>query len=183
MKKGISEFVSHVLAIAIAFVILALVASSMYNYYRSVVLESQEVEARALSERLGDKILKLYSKYEKSELRPDLGENLTLATSAVDTPGGIADRNYNLYLNSSMAHWINAELISVANISVIRTRRPTARVIVKVVEFPKKTYQYFLYNIEINLTGSAKRPNKVDLNYIRKNEGGNITDLIRMERT
>lgn len=179
--KGISEFTSHILIIAVAIVILALVASSMHNYYRDMVLESQQAEARVLSEKLGDEILEMYSKYEKSEVEPEKGENTTLASSTIGTPEGIAGRNYEIYLNSSKSHWINAELLSVANISVLRTKRPTARIVVKVTEFPEKTYNYLLYNIETNLTGFAKRPNKVELKYIRKNDG-NITDLIEMER-
>lgn len=181
-SKGISEFVSHILAIAIAFVILGIIASTMYNYYTSLVLESQSSEARSVSERIGDRVMEMYSKYDVKDVEPEPGKNLTLASATVDVPDGIAGRNYNIYLNSSKAHWINAELHSTANISVIDTRRPTARILVEVTEFPERTYTYRLYNIEINATGKVRRPDKINLKYVRENKGGNITDRVIMDR-
>lgn len=180
--KGISEYMSHVLAIAVAFVILGLVASSLYSYYKNVTLESQRSEARTLSERVGDEILKLYSKYEGSEVEPSEGQNVTLASSTIDTPEGIGGENYNLYLNTSKAYWVDAGLSSSSDLSVVQTKRPMAKVVVEVTGFPGKTYAYNLYNIPINLTGSTSRPDKIKVTYIRENEGGNLTDTIRMER-
>lgn len=168
--------------IAVAFVILSLFASSMYNYYTNIVSESQKAEARAVSERIGDKILTMYSRYEKSGIEPQPGENITLGTSTLDTPEGIGGRNYRIYLNSSGSYWITADLESSSNISITDTETNSARIVIKTIGFPEETYEYPLYNIDLNLTGSAERPNEVSLNYVRRKEGSNITDIVRMKR-
>lgn len=182
-KKGVSDYVSHILAIAIALVILGLIASSMYDYYTDLVVESQRSEAETLSENIGDSILRLYSRYNGHGTVPEEGENITLATAEVDTPDRVAGRNYDIYLNSSRAYWIDARLESASNISLIDAERPTAKIIVEVTDFPEKRYEYGLYNIEVDMKGRVSRPDGVVLRYMRENVGGNVIDTIKMSRS
>ncbi|MFP4634151.1 MAG: hypothetical protein ACLFM9_04270 [Candidatus Aenigmatarchaeota archaeon] len=179
--KGLSNYISHILAVAIAFLILSLIASSMYDYYVDLTMESQRSEAMALSEDLGNKIMDMYSQYGDVEIIPQQGETEVLTSTEVDVPDDVGGRNYNLRLNSSRKHWIETDLEATAEVEVVDSRRPTARVVVEVTEFPEGTYKYHMYNIETNMTGHVSNPRKVKLEYVRVNDG-EVEDLIRMSR-
>jgi hypothetical protein len=181
-RKGISQYVSHILAIAIAFVILGLVTTNFYDYYRDVVQESQGAEASSLSERIGDEIITMYTQYNGNEKEPPKGGSITFASSTLSAPEKIGGSNYRIYLNSSKEHWINADLTTSGEISTIETKRPAAMIIVKT-GFPERTYVHRLYNIEVDMNGSAQNPDKIELSYVRsKDSQGNITDTVILER-
>ncbi len=181
-KKGLSDYISHILAIAIAFLILSLVASSMYDYYVNLTLESQRSEATAVSEDIAERMMDMYSEYRDKEIIPGPGEKEVLKSVELDVPDNIGGRNYDIRLNSSNQHWIEAEIVTTSEISIVDSRRPTARIVVEVTEFPEETYTYHLYNIETGLDGEARNPDRIRLEYIRKRENDKTMDTIEMSR-
>lgn len=182
-KKGISQFVSRVALVGVSFIILGLLSMSMYNFYLELTLDSIRSDSFALSERIGNDIHDMYSEYsERSGREPTSDNNVTLSKSSINVPDEVAGRNYNLYFNSSRDHWIDAEVFSTPDISVVDTRRPTARIYTEITDHPRETFVYNLYNIEIDIVGQVYDPETLELRYVRYlDDDDEIEDKIVIE--
>lgn len=169
-NKGLSQFVSRIILLGVSFIILGLLSASMYNFYVDLTMESIRTDSFAISERIGNEIHEMYSKYSEFHKELEEGENMTLSVSTISVPDNIAGRNYNLYFNSSKDHWIDAEIFSTPDISIVDTRRPTARINTEITEYPRAILVYKLYNIEIEVTGEVENPDVLELRYVREKD-------------
>ncbi len=179
-KKGMSDYFSHVIALAIAFLILALIATSVHDYYIDITVESQRAEAVSISEYIGKGIMDMYSEYRGSEKMYQEEESMILASTEIKVPDNIAGRSYNIRLNSSAEHWIDVDLEPHHDIDIVGSRRPTAGVIVEISGFPQNTHVHHIYNIELELEGNAHNPERIRLEYIREVEEGEPIDRVKM---
>lgn len=152
-KKGIHPYVSHVLVLAIFLVILALISSFLYDYYIETVKKSERSGAEVVGEKVGSEVLLLYSKYKHSGQFPSSSPNITLGKVTLNLPNQIAERDYRLELNPS-------------NLSV------------QLLEFPRRTFTFSLYEIEANLSGTVKMPKQVELKYVREGNKSSYMDHI-----
>ncbi|MFP4116420.1 MAG: hypothetical protein ACLFQ8_01620 [Candidatus Aenigmatarchaeota archaeon] len=149
-KKGVSDYFSHILALAITIVILSLVMSTFHDYYVDVAERSQQSEAMAVNREVGDAILNLYSTYRYRDF--DSEENETLGEKTVDLPRKIAGQGYNVRLNS------------------------TGQIVVETTGFPKRTYIRSLYGIDIRLEGKLEEPGTSTVEYV----SGGTEDLVKL---
>ena len=169
--KGISVFTSHVIAIAILFAILIIIASGMYSYYYSVRGETQQSQARVLSKRIADNVISLYTTYKESDYDPY--QNTTLSVVYVNIPEKISGSSYELSLEQHKDFWIEGD---VENESSHDNERPYTFVKVETDSF---THYQPIYNIiSAKVSGSVRKATKVKLSYVR----GKGEDFIKMER-
>jgi|GEM_PF-1169566 len=179
-KKGISIFISHVIAIAILFVIMILVSVQFYNYYYSVKNEVQESQAKVLSQRVANDVLNLYTNYKYSNYELKEGENKTLSEVYINIPEKISGNNYIISLEQHGEFWIEG---GIEGESSSEEERPYMSVRVKIESKPLVTYDYPIYNlISANVSGSVRMATKIKLSYVRENENGVLKDYIIMER-
>ena len=178
MKKGLSDYISHILAIAIAFIILGLVSSSMYDYYIEMTVESQRSEVEAMNEDIRNSIMNLYSEYRYKDIIPPENESEVLGEVEISLTPEIAGGRYRVELHSAEDEWIDFTVKSIFETTTTEVTRPTARITTHVLDFPQRNYTSYLYNIEINLEGNVTSPDDLRLEYVRKNEG-EIKDYIR----
>lgn len=178
-RKGLSVFISHVLAIAILFVVLIVVSSQLYNYYYSIKEQSQQSQALVLSQRVADNVLTLYTNYKESDFEPPEGENRILSVTYVNIPEKISGNNYILSLEQHGDFWIEGGM---ENESSSEDERSYTFVKVEIDGKPSATYTYPIYNVVANVIGSVRRTTKVKLSYIREKQSGELNDFIIMER-
>ncbi len=177
-KKGVSVFISHVIAIAILFVVLTVVSSQLYSYYYDIKEESQRSQSRILSQKLSDNIITLYTNYKNSDYIPKEG-NETLSEIFVNVPDKISGNNYELSLISHSKLWVDGYF---ENETTYQNKRPYAMVRVETEGNPSNVFDYPIYNVIIDLDGSVRRATKIRLSYVRENINGNKKDSIKLER-
>lgn len=179
-EKGISVFTSHVIAIAILFVILIVVSSSIFSYYYSIKEEVQASQAKALCQRIADNVLKLYTEYNRSDYRPWEGENDTLSEVYLNIPEKISGNGYTLSLRQRGDLWIEGTM---ENETAYKNERPYTSVRVDVEGNPSAVYSYPIYNMVLaNVSGSVRKATVIKISYLREKESGEIRDYIIMER-
>ena len=177
MKKGLSIFMSHILAIAILFVILAVVSTQLFTYYMNIREETQKSQALSISQRVAEAVLGLYTNYRKSDYEPEEGGNRTLSEVYLNLPDKISGRDYTLSLEQHEKFWVEG---SMENETSSKNERPYTSV---KIEVGSSVYTYPIYNIvSVNVSGSVKMADRIKISYIRKRENGETKDLITMER-
>lgn len=153
-SKGASDYFSHILALAIAIVVLSVVASTFHEYYVNKSIESQEAEAHGVMRSLETKVLGMYSEYRSREMET-VDEGEVVAQTTMDIPEEIGGRGYGISLNSAKdGPYIN----------------------VSVDGFPEKAYRRSLYSIDVDVEGSVSGCREIRLNYIK----GNGTDTLEL---
>lgn len=179
-KNGISVFTSHVIAIAVLFVILMAGATSIYSYYNSIRGEAQRSQALAVSQAVADAVLVLYNEYNLSTFEPAEGKNETLSEIYINVPEKISGNSYSLALRRHGEFWIETE---VENETYYQDERPYTSVVVDVDGSSSATYEYPIYNtVSANVTGSASKSTTVKISYVREKFSGALRDYIVMER-
>lgn len=179
MEKGLSTYISHILALAVAMIILVVIATNLFEFYRSTARESQKTQARLISEKIGDNLLKLYTNYVNSDIRPEKGESLTLGRLELTIPEKISNRYYNITLINRDEYWIDVDVIGGEE---KESERKFSSVKIFTLKAPKIEEEYRLNNIEIDIEGSVKKTDRIALKYVRSNSGGRVKDKIVMER-
>jgi len=162
-KKGMSDYISHILVLVVAIVVLSIIGSTMHEFYVDLTLESQRSQSASLSRKIRNGILDMYSEHKGSGIMPDEGKSEVLFSAVIDTPERIGRSSYDIYLNTTESD-------------------SPVEIVLKTTSFPRETYRYDIYNIDVNVTGKVANPEGVRLEYIRKNQGGSAEDLIRMSR-
>ncbi len=179
-RKGISVFISHILAIAILFAILIVVSTQVYSYYYSIKEESQRAQTTVLSQRVADNVFNLYTNYKDSDYEPEEGRNKTLSLVYINIPEKISGNNYILSLEQHGDLWIEGEM---ENESSSDNERPYTFVRIEIEGKPSATYNYPIYNIvSVNVSGSVRRATKIKLSYVREKQSGELKDFLMMER-
>lgn len=179
MQKGLSSFVSHVLALAISIIILSIVAANLFDYYRDTVEQSQRTQARLVSGMTGENIIRLYTSYRDSDTEPIEGESLVLGKVKLSVPEKISGRSYIISLRDNDDYWIDVQVENSENEDVYRKY---AAVEITTMNTPSVEEVYSLNNIGIDLEGRVRKTDEVVLKYIRNNTDGTINDKIIMER-
>ena len=180
-KKGLSVFVSHVIAIAILFVVLIVISFQMYSYYYSIKGATQKSVSTLISREISNLILGLYTTYKNSMFTPSLGENETLAEIYMNIPEKIGGNSYEISLVQHGDFWIDANVAGSSSLST--TERPYTSVRIKIMGKPSSIYTYPVYNVvPLIVSGSSKKSTRIKLSYIRENKDGLIRDYIIMER-
>lgn len=178
-RKGISVFISHILAIAILFVIFIAVSVSMFDYYQGLREKVQESQAEILCWRVADNMIKLYTSYKTSDYEPEEGGNDTLSEIYLNIPEKISGSNYVLSLERHMEFWVDCIM---ENETQSQNERPYTLVKVET-ENPRNTYSYPVYNLALdNVSGSVEKTTRVKLYYLREKQDGELQDYIIMER-
>ncbi len=179
-SKGVSVFISHVIAIAILFVVMIGVSVEMYNYYFSVKEESQQSQARILSQRVADSVIRLYDNYRQSDYEPEEGKNTTLSEVYLNIPESISGNNYIISLENHGDLWIDGSL---GDEESYQDDRPYTRVRIETEGKPSAVFVYPIYNVvSVEAGGSVRRATKIKLSYLRGMENGDVRDYVKMER-
>lgn len=179
-RKGISVFTSHVIAIAILFVVLVAASSSLYSYYHSLKENVQESQALAVSRSVAEAVLALYSEYSSSEFVPQEGRNETLSEVYINVPEKISGNTYTLSLLQHEEFWID---VAMENETTYQNERPYTFVRVEADGMPSGVYEYPIYNIVgAKVSGSASQASTVKISYFRESKLGVIGDYITLER-
>jgi len=178
-KKGLSVFVSHIIAIAILFVVMIIISFQMYSYYFNLKENIQRSQATIVSQRIADVVFGLYTAYKDSDYTPEVGENLTLSEIYINLPEKIAGNNYEVSLQQHGDFWVDVN----ASESSYHNERPYTSVKIETMGKPQKVYNYPIYNIvPVEVSGSVRKATKIKISYIRANENGEIKDYIKLER-
>ena len=181
--KGISGFMSHVIAIAIAFVVLSMISVNMYDYYTNTVKETQKTQAKILGQKIGLSITKLYETFRNSDFEPNPGENFTFSELEITVPKQISGKAFSLELRENEDFWIWADIkVDGQDVKLREIRKPSNRIFIQTFEEPETTFTFDLYNIEIPVEGEFRQTDKVKFSYLRTNQNGKIKDKIIMER-
>lgn len=179
MRKGLSSFVSHILALAISIIILSIIASNLFGYYRDTVEQSQRTQTRIVGGEIGQNIIRLYTNYRGSEVKIGRGEDLVLGKIKLSIPQKISGRSYIIELQDNDEEWIEA---NVQNGVAKDTERQYAGIEVRTMASKPIVETYYLNNIGIELEGKVRKTDEILLKYIRENFNGTLEDKIVMER-
>ncbi|MFB6075691.1 MAG: hypothetical protein ABEK17_00965 [Candidatus Aenigmatarchaeota archaeon] len=179
MLKGLSSFVSHVLALAISIIILSIVAANLFGYYGDTVEQSQRTQARLVSGEIGENIIRLYTNYIDSDTEPMEGETLVLGKIRLSVPEKISGRSYIISLRDNDEYWIDVQIEGLKSENIYRNY---AAVKITTMNTPGVEETYNLNNIGINLEGRVRKTDEIVLKYIRNNTDGTLNDKIVMER-
>ncbi|MFB6088513.1 MAG: hypothetical protein ABEK36_01915 [Candidatus Aenigmatarchaeota archaeon] len=179
MRKGLSSFVSHILALAISIIILSIVAANLFGYYRDTVEQSQRTQARIVSGEIAENIIRLYTNYKDSGTIPSEGESITLGKVKLSVPQKISGRSYIISFQDNDEYWISVDVEGAESDHV---ERRFSRVKISTMGTNSISESYSLNNIEIDLEGRVRKTDEVVLKYIRTNISGKIKDRIVMER-
>ena len=179
-SKGISVFVSHILAIAILFVALVAVSSQMYGYYHSLKETALETQARILSQRISENVFKLYTNYKESDYEPRKDSNETMSEIYLNIPDKISGNNYVVSLENRQDLWVEGGFYGEEFYSDVM---PYSSVVIDVEGNPSGTFRYPIYNlVSTKVNGSATRASRIKISYVRENSPEGTTDYIFMER-
>lgn len=147
-SKGSSDYFSHILALAIAIVILSIVAATFHDYYVEKSIQSEEAEAEAVMRKVQSKALGIYTEYRTREMET-ASEGQMLAETVFDLPEDIGGKNYEVGLNSS---------------------GDGPYVFVDVQGLTGGAYNRSMYNVDVDLEGSVTNPGEAKLQYINRKE-------------
>lgn len=176
-EKGISVFVSHVLAIGIAISILFIISTHFYSYYQQIVRQSQTIQGKRIAEEVSENLLKLYQIYEDSDFLPE--QNKTLGKLKLKIPEKISGRDYIIKLENRSEFWIHSDItVNGSNVSIKSAERPFSKIVIQTEKIPKINLEYNLFNLEIPVEGKVESSDHVILKYIRRNENGKKKDKI-----
>ncbi len=151
-NKGISDYFSHILALAIAIIVLFLVASTFHEYHIGLSSVHEESEANLVLENIASVSLKLHSEYGESESN---GFNGTiLAKKKLDLPEKIGGNRYRVSFEDEGDAYIFLDITSLRG----------------------ETYNKTLYGLDIDLEGSFQSPGDALVEYVAHED----SDLIRI---
>lgn len=179
-SKGISVFVSHIIAVAILFAVLMVVSVNLYGYYFDFKENIMSSQSKIVSDRIAENILKLYVNYKESDFVPIKNSNITLSEIYLNIPEKISGNNYKIYLEQRGELWIECD---VEDEEFYSEDIPYTSVKIEVEGKPSKAFSYPIYNIvSAYVNGSAERASRIKLSYVRENHEDDIEDYILMER-
>ncbi|MBI4017343.1 MAG: hypothetical protein HY366_00145 [Candidatus Aenigmarchaeota archaeon] len=179
-NKGVSLYVSHMLALALLLAAFGFVSIGITNYYKGVSEKGQEAQALVVSQLLAENIVKLEYLYKNSVAGLSTnGTNITLAELVLDVPQKISGKPYVVTLTGHQDFWIiNNVTVSGENKTILQESRPQAQVTITTDGPPSITFSYNIYNVVAALEGSAQRTDRIKLTYMRELVSGVTTDRV-----
>lgn len=179
MSKGQAELVEYIMTIAIGLIILTVISTLSYGFYRNAVKADLEKGLTELTIQTDENILKLYKTGKTSKAQPSNSSSILISDVNLNLPSQISKRNYEIYLVGSNPVWLNLInfTLNEQNVSSV-TKISGAKVVARTTQDPYVTVERNMPNIEVGVQGRSENGKDSKLTYYRYNANGTVYDKI-----
>jgi FlaG/FlaF family flagellin (archaellin) len=177
--KGASPIISYVLAILLAIIVIAGVASMLGGFYDLIIKDEIRRELTQVVGQTSSKITEIYSISKSSKASPANGTSILLAEMQLNIPDQVSLRNYRLTLLSAsqVSSLIYNVTIDGGNTSTTGFP-PTGKILAETTQDPTVKVDYDLPSIDVDVQGWTTDPGNATLKYYRYNVNGTVADAI-----